>query len=252
MNSTHRISLFLPAALVVALGADPGAARADTQWTFGGFGTLSAVHSTETQADYTASQIARGSAGYSRDWAFDVDSRLGAQLGAQFDKHWSAVAQVIEERAADAAYRPRVEWAYVKYQVTPELSVRAGRIALPLFLAADYRKASYALPWVRTPVELYILMPISNSDGVDASLRWNGWGTKQETQAIVGRSAMRLGGKRARQIGERAGPDAHGDRRRADLARHGGASAPEGGRGAAVFRHVSGIRPGGPGAGRAL
>jgi hypothetical protein len=192
MKPTHSVTLLLPAALAFAFAAGPDDARADTQWTFGGFGTLSAVHSTEKEADYTASQISRGSAGYTHDWAFDVDTRLGAQLGAQFDKRWSAVVQVVEERAVDGRYRPRLEWANVKYQVTPELSVRAGRIALPLFLTADYRKASYALPWLRTPVELYILMPISNSDGIDASLRWHAWGTKQETQAIVGRSSVHM------------------------------------------------------------
>ena len=87
MNSTHRTCLLPPAvlALALALGAAP-AARAETQWTFGGFGTLSLVHSTERQADYTANPISPGSAGYSRDWAYDVDSRLGAQLGMQFDK----------------------------------------------------------------------------------------------------------------------------------------------------------------------
>lgn len=175
-----------------ALVCQHGGACAQAKWTFGGFGTLVAVHSTEDQADYTASPISVGQAGYSKAWAFDVDSRLGAQLGVQLDKRWSAVVQVVQEKGVKGSFEPHLEWANVKYQVTPELSVRAGRIALPLFLAADYRKASYALPWLRPPVELYSLMPISSNDGVDATYRWNAWGAKHQTQVTLGSANVRI------------------------------------------------------------
>jgi hypothetical protein len=179
------------AVLALALAGVPPGAYAQAKWTFGGFGTLAAVHSTQDQGDYSASPISPGQAGASKRWAFDVDSRVGAQLGVQFDKRWSAVVQVVQEKGLES-YEPSVNWANVKFQVTPELSVRAGRIALPLFLAADYRKASYALPWLRTPVELYSLMPISNSDGIDASYRWNAAGFRHETQISIGRASVRL------------------------------------------------------------
>jgi predicted porin len=42
---------------------------------------------------------------------------------------------------------------------------------LPTFLVSDSRKVGYANPWVRTPVEIYTLVPVTNSDGVDASYR---------------------------------------------------------------------------------
>src|SRR5450830_43923 len=182
--------------VVTALGCLHAAARAGDgglpAWTFGGFGTVSAVHSTEKLADYTASPLSPGQAGYGKRWAVDVDTRLGAQLGVQLDKRWSAVVQVVSERNVEHNYKPEVEWANIKYQATPDLSLRLGRIALPLYLAADYRKASYALPWVRPPVELYSTMPISNSDGFDASYRWNLAGTKQTTQVFFGGTSIRL------------------------------------------------------------
>lgn len=156
--------------------------------TFSGFGTIGAVHSEQRHADFTASPLTPGQAGYTRAWSMDVDSRLGAQLTLNVDKQWSAVVQVVSERTVNGNYRPQVEWANVKYQATPDLSVRVGRIALPAFLAADYRKASYALPWVRTPVELYGSLPVSNSDGVDASYRWNVAGIRNETQLLYGRT----------------------------------------------------------------
>ena len=54
--------------------------------------------------------------------------------------------QVVSEQRLDRSYRPIVEWANIKYQATPDLSLRFGRIALPMFLAADYRKIGYAYP----------------------------------------------------------------------------------------------------------
>jgi len=65
----------------------------------------------------------------------------------------------------------RVEWANLIYALSPDASVRIGRIVLPTFMVADSRKVGYANPWVRPPVEVYGLVPITQSDGLDASYR---------------------------------------------------------------------------------
>jgi hypothetical protein len=110
-------------------------------------------------------------AGYTRPWSPNVDSRLGAQVTAQFTPQLSAMLQVISEQRYDKAYKPHVEWANISYQPTPEFSVRLGRIVLPTFLLSDSRKVGYSNPWVRPPVEVYGLSPIYDSDGVDASYK---------------------------------------------------------------------------------
>lgn len=183
----------LPALLTLALSAPLALAghQGGSDWTFGGFGTLSAVHSSERQADYSANPLNPGQAGATHDWSMAVDSRLGAQL-AYTGAQWSAVVQVVAERGLTNSYSPVVEWANVQYQATPELSLRLGRIALPLFLSGDYRKASYALPWVRTPVELYGALPISTSDGIDVSYRWQSGDIKHTTQVLYGGNRIRL------------------------------------------------------------
>lgn len=193
MPKLHQTPLLyaVAAALLVQVPAHAGDAGPDGNWTFGGFATLSAVHSSEHQADYSANPLNPGTAGATRDWSYDVDSRAGAQLSYN-GSHWSAVLQVVAERNLTQSWKPVVEWANVQYQVSPEMSLRFGRIALPLFLCGDYRKASYALPWVRTPVELYGALPISNSDGVDASYRWTAGPVKNTTQVLFGGTKARL------------------------------------------------------------
>jgi predicted porin len=174
----------------VARAGEDTAVEDAPRWTFGGFGTLGAVHSSESAADFSANVLNPGDAGHSRAWSAGVDSRLGMQLGVNLDSSWSAVLQLVSERTLRGGYAPRVEWANVQYQATPDLSLRVGRIALPLLLTGDYRKAGYALPWVRPPVEMYGLIPLSSSDGVDASYRWRAGDANNLTQAFFGRTDL--------------------------------------------------------------
>jgi hypothetical protein len=161
-------------------------------WSVSGFGTFGYVHASEREADYSDSSLKASGAGYSRAWSPNVDSRLGAQLDLALDRRWSAVLQVVSEQHLDRRYKPRFEWANVKYQVTPELALRAGRIALPVFLAADSRKVGYAFPWVRPPVEVYGSIPLPSSDGVDLTWRWGSGAVRHTTQAFYGGTEMGL------------------------------------------------------------
>jgi hypothetical protein len=174
-SRAKRVSRKLAPVALLAAALYAAGARGDDSGTpklsFGGFGTVGVVHSSEKNADFVSSSIKPNGAGYSHDWSADVDSRIGAQLTATLTPRLSAVLQVISEQNYDDTYRPYVEWANIKYQIAPDFSIRAGRIVLPVFLVSDYRKVGYANPWVRPPVEVYDLVPISSSDGVDASYR---------------------------------------------------------------------------------
>ena len=161
-------------------------------WSLRGFGSAGVAYTDFSDADYNSSILKGNGVGHSGRWSPNVDSRLGAQLSVKASAQWSAVLQVISEQRLDSTYRPAVEWANVKYQATPDLSIRAGRIALPIFLAADYRKIGYTFPWARTPVEVYGAIPFSNSDGVDASYRFNFGNVKNTTQVFIGRTDLKL------------------------------------------------------------
>jgi len=81
--------------------------------------------------------------------------------------------QLIAQQNYDGTFRAHVEWANLKYQFTPDFSVRIGRAELPTFLFSDTRKVGYTYAWVRPPVELYNLLPITASDGAGFSYRLN-------------------------------------------------------------------------------
>lgn len=50
-----------------------------------------------------------------------------------------------------------------------DFEVRLCRIESPTFLVSDVRKRGYANLWVRPPIEVYGVQPLTNSDGVDCS-----------------------------------------------------------------------------------
>ena len=190
--SAFFLSGFALAASLAAGDVQAANEQDGPSWTFGGFSSVGAVHSDYDQADFSSSILKGSGAGATKTWSPNLESRIGAQLGVKFNKQWSGVVQVISEQRYDRSYRPLIEWGNLKYQATPDLSVRVGRIALPIFLAADYRKVGYAYPWVRTPVEVYGAVPITNSDGADASYRWQLGRFKHITQAFYGKTNIYL------------------------------------------------------------
>jgi len=191
----HRIRGTVLSTTVIALGlgcAHAAHAQDTPGWSVSGFGTIGAVHASLRDADFTATTMHPDGAGLTRRWSTDVDTNLGMQLDARLNRRWSAVLQVVSEQGADNSYRPRVEWANIKYQATPELALRAGRIALPLFLTADYRKIGYIYPWVRPPVEIYGTLPFTSSNGIDATYRWSAGSVRNASQLFFGNDDIPL------------------------------------------------------------
>jgi len=181
------ISITAAALIAIPLGAVAAETADSTSspsvFSFSGFGTVGEVHSSEDKADFTNSIFQPNGAGHTRNWSPEVDSLIGGQISARITPELSAVVQVIAEQNYEGTYRPHVEWANLKYQFTPDLSVRIGRVELPTFLFSDTRKVGYTYPWVRPPVELYSLLPITASDGADFSYRANLGDISNTTQA---------------------------------------------------------------------
>jgi hypothetical protein len=195
LTSAHGLRLggFL-IGLACAASANGADGLPKPSWSLSGFASVGAAYSANGEADYISSALKPDGAGASGRWSPNLDTRLGAQLNFTANDQWSAVLQVVSEQRLDRSYRPAVEWANIKYQATPDLAIRLGRIALPIFLAADYRKVGYAFPWARTPVEVYGVIPVTSSDGIDVTYRFNRGAIKNVTQGFYGHTRLALPG----------------------------------------------------------
>lgn len=196
MMDRHRTTIAIVLVLVPLLRAGAAGAQGPDipGISFNGFGTVGVVRSNEDRADFAGSVFHPDGAGHSRAWSAEVDSRLGLQLTANATPRLSAVVQLIVEQRYDESYTPTVEWANVKYELTPDLYVRAGRVVLPALMHSEYRKVGFALPWVRPPQEVYNLLPLTNSDGVDAGYRFRVGAFTNTLRIVYGRKDSNIPG----------------------------------------------------------
>ncbi|HEY8357986.1 MAG TPA: hypothetical protein VIL30_11040 [Ramlibacter sp.] len=181
-------------AAMAASGLLAGAVHAQgmPELKFSGFGTLGVATTDEKNADFASTVFQPNGVGGTRSWSIGPDTKLGGQVDAVFSDRWSAVVQVVAQHGYNNHWTPQLEWANVKFQATPELSVRVGRIAAPSFLVSDSRFVGYAQPWVRPPVEVYGVLPITNNDGIDISWRRRFGPVSNTLQAYYGRAKAKI------------------------------------------------------------
>jgi hypothetical protein len=127
------------------------------------------VHSSEKNADFTSLGTQPNGAGHTRNLAFSPDSKLGGQVDAKFNPRFSATVQAAALLQADNSYGPELMLAFGKWQATPTLALRAGRLSLPWFLISDYRTVGYSLPWTHPPLDFYHGVTAYHNDGADAT-----------------------------------------------------------------------------------
>jgi opacity protein-like surface antigen len=196
-------STSLAAAVALTLcGAGAEARDLSDIFTLRGYGTAGLVYSDEDQADFVINNLIQPEgAGYSETVSAAVDSKNALQLDMTFTDRLSGVVQLISEGVSNNTWDgdrnkrfvPSLEWANLSYRVTDELTVRAGRIVLPFFMAAEYRKVGFASHWLRTPVEVYGVQPFTSSDGADVSYNKRIGSATNTLRAHYGKQALRAG-----------------------------------------------------------
>ena len=81
------------------------------------------------------------------------ESLAGIQGKLQLTDKLSGTVQVVGR--ASEHLKPEVDWAYLSYDVSPEVTVQAGRRRLPIYAYSDSVYVGYTLPWVRVPQDIY-------------------------------------------------------------------------------------------------
>lgn len=182
----------LIAAALAAAQAPAYALDTDIDWLkISGFGTLAMTYANIDKKDgaYFAAR-SNDLTGASNSWNGGADSKLGLQFSARINPALSATVQLLSLRDAAGDYRPTAEWANLKYEFTPDIAVRIGRVGLPAFLISDYLNVGYAQPWIRPPVSVYKTMGTTHVDGADAIFKFHSGETTITVQPAVGESSF--------------------------------------------------------------
>lgn len=167
--TNFQLRLLWAALSLASTGAARAAENEPSIYTFSAFGTLSAVHSTEREADFAGSNRQPSGAGRKNATSFSPDSKLGGQVTAEFTPKLAAVVQAVVQQQHDGSWAPQIEWANLQYRISPAWRVRLGRIAMPTFMISETRLVGYANPSVRPPQEVYLINSMTSSNGIDAT-----------------------------------------------------------------------------------
>lgn len=90
-------------------------------------------------------------------------SLVGLQGTSELSDGLTATVQLVARGKND--FEPKVEWAFIKYQVNDNLDIKAGRLRAPFYFYSEYLDVSYAYSWISPPIEVYA-GNITNYDGV--------------------------------------------------------------------------------------
>lgn len=145
----------------------PVFAETDSPFSLQGFGTLGVARTTSDQVEFVR-DLSQPS-GIRKDWDGRLDSVLGMQAAWQVSPQLSAVVQSTVKYRYDRSYNPEVAWAYVKYEPTPSVSLRLGRLGTEFFMMADSRWVGYSYLTVRPPGDYFWYLPFYSIHGGDAA-----------------------------------------------------------------------------------
>lgn len=142
------------------LGSSLAHASSWEDLSINGFGTLGATYMGGEERTYGPKD------GIDEGVSYKEDTKIGVQARYQVTDKFSLAAQAKAE-FINEDLKAKVSWAYGSYQFNDDLTVRAGRLATPVYMKSDSLDVGYTYPWVRPPVEVYGQVPIQSYEGLD-------------------------------------------------------------------------------------
>ncbi len=84
---------------------------------------------------------------------FKQGSLFGLQGRADLSDGLSATMQILGKGSND--FNPDLEWAYISYELSDELTANVGKVRIPFYKYSEFLDVGYAFTWVRTPKSVY-------------------------------------------------------------------------------------------------
>lgn len=146
--------------------ANPGSA---SPFSFSGFGTVGGPLTAPDEATFIRDRAQPDGARGAQP-AFEVDSRLGVQIGWRPRDDLEGALQLVARYRYDGTYRPEVTWAFAKYALDPDTVLRVGRLGYDVYPLSDSRDVGYSYLWVRPPVDYFGQVHYTHFDGLDLTI----------------------------------------------------------------------------------
>jgi hypothetical protein len=181
------LALIIPMSISLAYASDTNYGDI----TVSGFGTFGYARLNTDDAEFIRPNQARGAG---KSFKNGVDSNLGLQATSQLTDKLSATGQILVRKDATDEFGAELTWAFAKYKFNDNLSVRVGRIGLPVYMISDYRNVGYANTMIRPPSEVYSQVSFGHIDGLDLTYARNIGEVLVTTQLAYGRTTAEISG----------------------------------------------------------
>ena len=158
--------------------------------TISGFGTAGVLKTDAAAVAFRRSGQAYGTKGSQINP--EVDSDLGLQANQQLLPWLSAMAQAVAMRRDQRNINVEAEWAFLRVELSEDVTVRAGRLGMPTYALSDRRLVGYAQTTVRPPEEVYELDLFRHLDGVDVRRSTSTPVGDVELQGLAGKSKFQI------------------------------------------------------------
>lgn len=186
MNKPLRLAMV--SAILAAFCMSSHAADGPT-FTISGFGTAALTATDTDDAEFARYNQASGVRKSPRP---GVDSNFGIQGTAKISDALSFTAQGLARKNARDSWGAELSWAFAKYKINEELSVRVGRIGMPIYMISDFRQVGYANTMIRPPAEVYRQVTGDSYDGADVMYQHSFGDTTLTAQVGVGNMNARV------------------------------------------------------------
>jgi len=162
----RQLYLYCFASLVFALSAQYVNAEETlhNRFSISSFGTLGISHAGKDQYGYRNELTHKGQF---NQFSIFPDSVFGLQVKARILPTLNATVQVIAEKQVKQNFNNIVDWAYLTYQPSSNITLRGGRMGIDLFMLSEYRNLGFAYLWARPITEFYTPVSLSHFEGVD-------------------------------------------------------------------------------------
>lgn len=190
MRRGRRFSLVLGVFCATQFFSGMAQAGNEPSFNLSGFGTLGSVRTNSSEEEFVRDLSQPNGAG--KHWNARGDSVLGVQANWRIASQVEAVVQALSRYRYDKSFTPELSWAFVKYNPTPSLSLRAGRLGTDFFMLADSRHVGYSYLTVRPPGDFFWHLPFFSIDGADAVMTWPLGESLLRGKLFYGQSQARL------------------------------------------------------------
>ncbi|MBF0360596.1 MAG: hypothetical protein HQK49_06275 [Oligoflexia bacterium] len=123
------------------------------------------------------------------------DTKLGLNFSSIITNHWTIAAQLLAKKWTgenEEDFKVKADWIFAKYRPYNSLYFKVGKQKLPLWLISEYLDVGLLYPWIRPPLEVYTLGPLSNFFGGSINYTYDFGTYSVISEVFIGQTSFNL------------------------------------------------------------